>query len=165
MRNFLIGAVAAIALVGIGIALFGNNPSNTNKNNSTTSSQTPSRTVLDYSNRGLTHFPKEILSITNATSLNLSHNKLTGALPAEIKNLTSLQTLDVSYNNMTGIPAEIGQMHSLKVINYAYNSITGLPHELGNLTELRVLDLRGNNPSQFDLNIIRPKLPNTDIKL
>lgn len=166
MRRFIILAAATVVVAIAGVALFGNNPSNTNKNqNTSTGTSQPSGTSLDYSNRGLTHFPKEILNMTNATSLNLSHNSLTGALPAEIKNLTSLQTLDVSYNNMTGIPAEIGQMHSLKIINYSYNSITGLPHELGNLTELQVLDLRGNNPSQNDLNIIRPKLPNTDIKL
>lgn len=164
MKNFFIGVVAAIILVGAGIALFGNNPSNKNQSPETTSTSQGGAS-LDYSNKGLTQFPKEILSKTDTTSLNLSHNGLTGSLPAEIKNLTSLQTLDVSYNNMSGIPAEIGQMHSLKIINYSYNNITGLPNELGNLAQLQLLDLRGNNPSQQDLSGIRSKLPNTDIKL
>lgn len=164
MKNFVIGLVVALALVGGGIALFGHNPSTKNQPTGSTPTGQPG-TTLDYSNRGLTQFPKEILSKTNTTELNLSHNQLSGALPAEIKNLTRLQTLNVSYNNMTGIPAEIGQMKSLKVIDYSYNNITGLPNELGNLTQLQTLDLRGNNPSQQDLNQIRAKLPNTEIKL
>lgn len=164
VKTLLIIAVAILVGIGIGIALFGNNPSNKNTSPETTTVQQGSS--LDYSNRGLTHFPKEILSKTGTTSLNISHNALTGALPAEIKNLRNLQTLDVSYNDMTGIPAEIGQMRSLKVLNYSYNQITGLPMELGNLTQLQVLDLRGNpGVSQQDLSSIRAKLTNTDIRL
>jgi hypothetical protein len=41
-----------------------------------------------------------------------------------------------------------------------------LPMELGNLTQLKTLDLRKNpNISQQDLNAIRQKLTNTDIKV
>lgn len=156
--------IIVIVLVAGGIALFGNNPAN--KNQAPAASSTSQGTALNYSNQGLAHFPKDALSHTDAVSLDLSHNNLTGALPAEIKNLSSLQTLDVSYNSMTGIPAEIGQMHSLRVLNYSYNQITGLPMELGNLTQLQTFDLRGNpNVSQQDLAKIRAKLTNTDIKL
>ncbi len=156
--------VILVIIAAVGVALFGNNPANKNQAPSTASSGQGSS--LDYSNQGLAHFPKDALSRTDATSLNLSHNNLTGALPAEIKNLSNLQTLDVSYNSMTGIPAEIGQMHDLKTLNYSYNQITGLPMELGNLTQLQTLDLRGNpNVSQQDLAKIRAKLTNTDIKL
>lgn len=129
------------------------------------SSQVSSATSLDYSGRGLTSFPKEVLGRTDTSSLNLSNNNLTGALPGEIRHLTNLEELNVSNNKMTGIPAEIGQLKRLKVLNYANNKITGLPLELGNLTQLQVLDLSGNNASQHDLSLIRPKLPNTEIKL
>lgn len=156
--------VIIILLAVAGVALFGNNPSN--KNQLPPVSSSGQGTNLDYSNQGLTVFPKEALSRTDATSLNLSHNNLTGALPSEIHKLSSLQTLDVSYNHMTGIPAEIGQLHNLKILNYSYNQITGLPMELGNLTQLQVLDLSGNpSVSRQDLNTIRAKLPNTQIKL
>lgn len=164
-KKAFLGLLGVIVIVAIGVALFGNNPANKNQISNSTSSVGQS-TSLDYSSQGLTHFPKDALSRTDTTSLNLSHNSLTGALPAEIKNLRNLQTLDVSYNHMTGIPAEIGQMHSLKVLNYSYNQITGLPMELGNLTQLQVFDLRGNpNVSQQDLVKIRAKLVNTNIEL
>lgn len=149
--------------IGLGVVLFGNNPSN--KNQTPTSSTRQQGTSLDYSNQQLIHFPKEALSKTDSTSLNLSHNQLTGALPAEIKKLSKLQQLDVSYNQMTGIPAEIGQMKSLRVLDYSNNQITGLPMELGNLTDLQVLDLTGNPKiSQHDLGIIRAKLTHTQIR-
>lgn len=163
----VIAVVAAVAGAVVALVFSGDNQKTPSQSSGSSklSQPAPSSKTLDYSDRGLTQFPKEILGMTSATSLNLSHNGLSGALPAEIKNLASLQTLDVSYNNMTGIPAEIGQMHNLKVINYSYNNITGLPNELGNLTGLQVLDLRGNNPSSQDLAGIRSKLPNTEIKL
>lgn len=165
LKGILVGGVILLAGIGIGIALFGNNPNNTSNNSAATSSQ-QTGPALDYSNQGLAHFPKEILNRADITSLNLSNNNLTGALPAEIRQLTNLENLDVSHNQMTGIPAEIGQLHNLKTLNYSYNQITGLPLELGNLTQLRVLDLSGNpGVSQHDLSLIRPKLPNTTIKL
>ncbi|MEX0881752.1 MAG: leucine-rich repeat domain-containing protein [Candidatus Saccharimonadales bacterium] len=158
-------ALTLSILVIIGAGLYVLVRDNNGANQTSTKSSAPTTATANYSGKGLTAFPKEILDRTNLLSLDLSNNNLTGALPAEIKNLTKLETLDVSNNEMTGIPAEIGQMKNLKVINYANNKITGLPLELGNLTGLQVLDLRGNGISQYDLGRIRPKLPNTEIKL
>jgi Leucine-rich repeat (LRR) protein len=117
--------------------------------------------VLDYSNKGLTEFPKEVLSKTNAVELNLSGNNLTGALPSEIAKLTKLEILNVSNNNMTGIPAEVGQLSKLRILNYADNQITGLPNELGKLNNLELFDLSGNNASAQDLDGIKQDLPST----
>lgn len=163
--------VTALAVFAAGcgaVVLFANNPNNNRHASETAPAQQSTSTgvSLDYSGRQLAHFPKEALNRTDVTSLNLSGNNLTGALPAEIRTLTNLQILDVSNNKMTGIPAEIGHLHNLKTLNYANNQITGLPLELGNLTQLQVLDLRGNpNVSQHDLSLIRPKLPNTQVEL
>lgn len=165
LKRLLILISAIIVLIGIGFAIFGNNPSN-KKQLPQTSATIQQGTSLNYSGRGLTHFPKEILSKTNTINLDLSNNKLTGALPGEIKNLKMLEVLNVSNNQMTGIPAEIGQLLNLKVLNYSNNRITGLPLELGNLTQLEILDLSGNpNISQQDLGQIHSKLANTQIKL
>lgn len=159
------GLVVVVIIAVAGVALFGNNPTNKNQTSSGSSSAGQG-TDLNYANQGLTHFPKDALNHTDAVSLNLSGNSLTGALPAEIRKLTNLQTLDVSNNRMTGIPAEIGQLKNLETLNYANNQITGLPMELGNLTQLQTLDLRGNpNVSQQDLSRVRAKLTSTDIKL
>lgn len=156
-----------MAIAGSGWFLFFHNKnSSTGGPQSTTGSQSTSANTADYSGQGLSSFPKQVLNNTKITSLNLSNNNLTGALPAEIRTLTNLQTLDVSNNNMTGIPAEIGQLSKLRVLNYANNQITGLPNELGNLSQLQIFDLSGNpKVSQQDLSGIRAKLPNTTIKL
>lgn len=121
--------------------------------------------TADYSGQGLTAFPDEVLGKSETTILDLSDNKLTGALPAEIKELSELRELDVSENRMTGIPAEIGQLSKLMILDYSNNQITGLPMELANLTQLELLDLRGNNVNKQDLTKIKSMLKNTTIKI
>lgn len=163
MKKYL--GILAIIVVTIGVTLafsqHSTAPGSDDKNKDTDTNKQDSGTSLVYASRGLSDFPKEILNKTNAVELDLSGNSLQGSLPAEIKNLSKLEILNVSNNDMSGIPAEIGQMTKLRVINYANNRITGLPNELGNLKNLEILDLRGNNPSQQDLESIKAKLPNT----
>lgn len=157
--------VLLVILLTVGATLFltrdkASSPANTDSNQQG-STTTTTGLVLDYSNKGLSEFPKEILSKTNVTELNLSGNNLTGSLPSEIGKLTKLEILNVSNNNMTGIPAEIGQLSKLRILNYANNQITGLPNELGNLSNLEQFDLSGNNASAQDLSGIRQNLPST----
>ncbi|TSC86529.1 MAG: leucine-rich repeat protein [Parcubacteria group bacterium Gr01-1014_8] len=121
--------------------------------------------TLNRADEGLTSIPKEILELTYLTQLDLSHNQLEGALPAEIRHLQDLEVLDISNNKMTGLPAELGQLSKLRVLDASNNQLTGIPHELGNLRNLQKLDLSGNNISTQDLEVIRPKLPNTEIIL
>ena len=168
------GVLLIIGLIivagGVGYGLNGKNTdsssTSSDKNTPGSSSQTASSgQTADYSGKGLTEFPKEVLSKKSTTVLDLSNNNLTGSLPAEIHDLVNLVELNVSNNQMTGIPAEVGQLKKLKILNYANNKITGMPNELGNLTQLEVLDLSGNNVSQQDLAQIKAKLTNTQIKL
>jgi len=118
-------------------------------------------TSLNRSSQGLTKLPSGILSMTNLQQLDISNNKLTGALPAEIRFLQNLEILDISNNQMTGLPAELGQLSKLRILNASSNKLTGIPHELGNLQNLEVLDLSDNDISEQDLEIIRAKLPKT----
>jgi Leucine-rich repeat (LRR) protein len=162
-----------LAVIVVGGAAFAgyqlkdnNQTSTTNSiSNSTDSSQASSGKTADYSGKGLTEFPKQVLKDNSITKLDISNNNLTGAIPAEIHDLANLEILDLSDNQMTGIPAEVGQLRKLKILDYSNNQITGLPLELGNLTQLQVLDLSGNNVSQQDIAKIRAKLTNTEIKL
>jgi Leucine-rich repeat (LRR) protein len=114
--------------------------------------------VLDLSGQGLTQTPKYVFDKTDIEKLDLSHNKLTGALQAEIRHLQNLKVLDLSNNQFTGVPAEIGQLNELEVLDLSDNNITGLPLELGNLTNLKVLNLKGNDYSKTDLGFIKEKL-------
>jgi len=121
---------------------------------------TSGATVLDLSNQGLDKLPMDIFNRTDLTVLDVSGNRLTGALPSQIGNLKKLQVLDASNNQMTGIPAEIGRLTDLQTINYANNGITGLPNELANLKNLKTIDLTGNSYSTYDMSIIKKSLPN-----
>ena len=163
-RILLIGILLVIGAGAVGYSLRG---ADNNGSSSTTSTQTNSfkGKTANYSGKGLTEFPKEVLNQTNITVLNLANNNLTGALPSEIQKLINLVELNVSGNQMTGIPAEVGQLRHLQILNYANNQITGLPMELGKLTQLKILDLSGNNVSQLDLAGIKAKLTKTQIKL
>ena len=118
---------------------------------------------LDLSGNGLEKVPDYVFGQFRLIELDLSGNKLTGALPAEIRLLTRLRSLDASDNAMTGVPAEIGQLLELQEIDLSNNQLTGLPLELGNLKNLRRLDLRGNEVSQPDLDAIRSQLTDTEI--
>ncbi|KKU10403.1 MAG: Leucine-rich repeat-containing protein 40 [Parcubacteria group bacterium GW2011_GWB1_46_8] len=119
----------------------------------------------NLSGKGLTEFPMGILKQTSMEELDLSDNQLTGAFPAEIKNLANLKVLRASNNRLTGIPAEIGQITQLEILDFSFNQITGLPNEIANLKNLKVLNLRGNIPSQQDMDYILRALPDLKIIL
>jgi len=122
--------------------------------------------TLDLSDRGLTQVPTSVFNQTDIEVLDLSHNKLDGALQAEVRHLQNLRVLDLSDNNFTGVPAEVGQLSKLEILDLSNNPITGLPYEIGNLKNLQVLDLRGTNYASQDLEIIRQTLSSeTEIKV
>lgn len=95
----------------------------------------------------------------NTRTIDLSGKQLSGSLKAEIREVSNLEILDLSNNHFTGLPAEVGQLHNLRSLDLSNNPLTGLPHELGNLQNLEQLDLSGTDYSEFDLNVIRERLP------
>jgi Leucine-rich repeat (LRR) protein len=115
--------------------------------------------VLNLSGQGLTKVPNSVFNQTNLEELNVSNNKLTGAIQAEIRFLANLRVLNASNNQMTGVPAEVGQLSKLEVLDLSNNKLTGLPYELGNLKNLKTLNLSGNSYSAQDLAIIQKGLP------
>lgn len=133
-------------------------PGNVEKQTSINTDQT---NALDLSNQGLEKLPAYVLKISSLEELNISNNKIGGALPAEIHDLKKLRVLDASNNLMTGVPAEVGQLQNLETLNLSNNKLTGLPNELGNLKKLKVLNLSGNNYSKQDLEVIKRGLSPT----
>lgn len=114
---------------------------------------------LDLSNQNLQKIPEYVFSQKSLEELDVSDNRLTGAIQAEIRHLQNLRVLDASGNQMTGVPAEIGQLNNLQMLDLSNNQLTGLPYELGNLQNLKTLNISGNNYSELDLSVIQEKLP------
>lgn len=167
MKNFVI-AFLVIAVGTLGFLLYNKSSSDdkpkSESSSTTDTSKSTSGKTIDLANQGLSEVSKNILDDSKVTTLDVSNNNLTGALPAEIRKLTNLEVLDASDNKMTGIPAEIGQLSKLKTADFSNNDISGLPLEIGNLTNLVTLDLRGNpNISKYDISQIQPKIPNAQI--
>jgi Leucine-rich repeat (LRR) protein len=143
--------------------------------------------TIDLSGKGLTEFPREILSQRGVKKLILSNNrikslpaeigeladleelyldanKLTGALPAEIRKMPKLRILDAHDNGLTGIPAEIGQLKNLRIVNFSGNKIDTMPNEIGNIKgNLEVLNISGNGYSSDAIRRIEDMLPNTQV--
>lgn len=160
-RSYL-AACSVLLLLGAGCV--NSTPSaNDSENTPGADVSVPSSVQLDLSNKGLEKVPSSVFSKTNLEELDLSGNRLTGALPSEIRQLQRLRVLNASGNAMTGVPAEIGQLSDLQTLDLSNNRLTGLPMELGNLKNLRTLDLRGNDVSKLDLDGIRKKLTTTEI--
>ncbi|KAK9178099.1 hypothetical protein WN943_027289 [Citrus x changshan-huyou] len=79
--------------------------------------------------------------------LDLSSNKLDGAIPEEIMDLVGLIALNLSRNNLTGpITPKIGELTSLDFLDLSRNLFSGsIPSSLSQLSGLGVLDLSYNN--------------------
>ena len=80
------------------------------------------------------------------TALELSDNRLTGAVPDLLGSLTRLELLDLSRNALAGgIPAALGELAGLRQLNLGFNVLTGaIPPGLGNLSNLESLSLHWN---------------------
>ena len=81
--------------------------------------------------------------------LDLSRNRLSGAIPPELGNLASLTTLSLYGNGLSReIPSELGNLTNLTHLNLPGNGLSGpIPPELGNLTNLTGLYLDTNQLS------------------
>ena len=96
--------------------------------------------------------PKEIGSLINLRTLNLSKNKLT-ELPKEIGSLVNLQTLYLYDNNLTELPEEIGLLVNLQTLYLNDNQLVELHKEIGCLTNLQRLYLHNNKLTELPKEI------------
>ncbi|XP_044505283.1 receptor-like protein EIX2 [Mangifera indica] len=80
-------------------------------------------------------------------SLDLSSNKMSGAVPEEIMKLVGLIALNLSRNNFSGpISPKIGQLKSLDFLDLSRNQFFGeIPSSLSQISGLGVMDLSYNN--------------------
>jgi len=97
--------------------------------------------------KGSEHEYKSTLGLVKC--LDLSSNKLDGAIPEEIMDLVGLIALNLSRNHLTGpINPKIGELTSLDFLDLSRNLFSGsIPSSLSQLSGLGVLDLSYNNLS------------------
>nr|XP_010911510.1 receptor-like protein EIX2 [Elaeis guineensis] len=83
------------------------------------------------------------------TSIDLSHNNLSGEIPNEVTNLSELYFLNLSGNHFTGnIPQNIGNMRQLESLDLSMNDLCGqIPQTMLALNYLSKLNLSYNNLS------------------
>ncbi|KAH0649945.1 hypothetical protein KY284_029857 [Solanum tuberosum] len=81
--------------------------------------------------------------------IDISSNKLVGAIPKEIAEMRGLRSLNLSRNDLNGTVVEgIGQMKLLESLDLLRNQLSGMiPQDFANLTFLSVLDLLNNHLS------------------
>ncbi|XP_020102996.1 LOW QUALITY PROTEIN: probable LRR receptor-like serine/threonine-protein kinase At4g36180 [Ananas comosus] len=82
-------------------------------------------------------------------SIDLSGNKLDGAIPAELADLSALHNLNLSRNHLKGrIPDKIGNLQSLESLDLSMNELNGtIPQSITALKSLSNLNLSYNNLS------------------
>lgn len=98
---------------------------------------------IDLSNTRLDRFPKDILTKTEITSLNLEFNQI-DSVPPDIIQLRQLKELYLSYNRLTSLPKEIFQLPQLETLRLSHNQLSAIPQALGQTSQLRQLDLSHN---------------------
>ncbi|KAK4737802.1 hypothetical protein R3W88_001499 [Solanum pinnatisectum] len=81
--------------------------------------------------------------------LNLSNNRLSGALPSAIGNYSGLKNLVLTGNGFSGdIPSDIGRLKSILKLDLSRNNFSGtIPPQIGTCLSLTYLDLSQNQLS------------------
>jgi Leucine-rich repeat (LRR) protein len=81
--------------------------------------------------------------------LDISYNRLTGAIPAGLGNMMYLEVLNLGHNDLNGtIPYEFSGLKLVGALDLSNNHLTGgIPPGLGGLTFLADLDVSSNNLS------------------
>ncbi|KAL4559903.1 hypothetical protein LXL04_032049 [Taraxacum kok-saghyz] len=82
---------------------------------------------LDLScNKLVGAIPEELGMLTQILVLNLSHNMFTGPIPVSFSNLSKIESLDLSSNRLTGnVPSELNQLNFLSTFRVSHNNLSG----------------------------------------
>ncbi|CAB4319878.1 unnamed protein product [Prunus armeniaca] len=106
--------------------------------------------VLDLSHNRLSGaIDLELDGLVGLRSLNLSSNHFTGSVPTHLGKSKVLKELQLSMNKFHGIiPVDIVGYRSLTLIDFSVNNISGsVPSAIGELSKLEVLILSSNDLS------------------
>ncbi|MFQ6655826.1 hypothetical protein Gotur_026215, partial [Gossypium turneri] len=121
----------------------------------------PMLTELDLRSCNISAFPEFLKSLENLVFLDLSNNKISGAIPNWVwkkslrhlflanNHLSSLDQLlpnQSSTSSQTSLTGPICNLSQLRHFNASHNNLSGtIPNCLGKMNDLYWLDLQGNN--------------------
>ena len=99
--------------------------------------------------------PVELVKLKHLKTLDLSRNRLGGAIHEEMHFLENLEILDFSVNRFSStLPSEIGLLNGLHTFNIAQNGISGIfPIEICNVKMLQFISVK-QNLMHGDLDLI-----------
>src|SRR5690606_26700805 len=104
-------------------------------------------TEIDFSNKGLSEFPKEILKCKNLVSLNLADNGII-RLPIALAQFKHLESLNLSGNQSLSFVDldELFKNAAFQLNELSLNDceLGFLPQEIGRQKQLKKLEVRGN---------------------
>ncbi|XP_052484393.1 receptor-like protein 35 [Gossypium raimondii] len=134
----------------------------------------PMLTELYLRSCNISAFLEFLKSQENLEELDLSNNKISGAIPNRVwkkslrylflanNHLSSLDQLlpnQSSTSSQTSLTRPICNLSQLRNFNASHNNLSGtIPNWLGKMTDLYLLDLQGNNFSRIE-NILEGKFP------
>ncbi|KAJ7562186.1 hypothetical protein O6H91_03G057800 [Diphasiastrum complanatum] len=104
-------------------------------------------TTLDFSHNWLTgSIPDSFGDLQNLQVLDLSVNRLSGEIPKSLGNSSGLLRLDLSNNTLIGpIPVEISKLNFLSSLNLSYNFLAGEIPDSGQLSTFGKMSFLGND--------------------
>lgn len=93
-----------------------------------------------------------ISSLSKLSTLSLPFNLISGVIPQEILNCTSLRVLNLTSNRLSGAILDFSPLKNLEVLDVSVNFLTGeFQSWIGNLTQLLSLGLGNNNYKQGEI--------------
>ncbi|MEO0470682.1 MAG: leucine-rich repeat domain-containing protein [Bacteroidota bacterium] len=116
---------------------------------------------LSLMDQKLKQFP-DIYRFRHLQVLNLSNNKIK-EIPAEIERLPNLTAVILHNNKIRILPDEMKTLNNLRAMYLGKNRIATMPAWVGGLSKLRKLDLSYNLVTQYEIELIRFRLPRCEV--
>lgn len=123
--------------------------------------------VMDVSNNKLGGaIPSSLVNHPTLQLADVHGNALSGNLPVVVGENTKLQLLIIHSNNIGGIvPEQIGLFREMKVLDISFNAFTGTLPSLDSLSQLEFLTTSGNNFTEQPMPFLQSLVKLIDVSM
>ncbi len=112
---------------------------------------------------GLTEISNEIKSLQNLENLRMFNNRIEH-LDFTKNDLINLKNIDLCYNKFEMLPIELANLPSLERVTMWHSEISEIPMDIEKLINIKFLNISNNKLTEKQIEFIKEKLPNTEIK-